>query len=78
MGWTRRQRAGCFAIENLAAADSAIGCWNDTYYWSFWRHITAAGEETVLFSRSGQQLNLEFLARLNCPDRDNLIAIRVR
>jgi len=30
-----------FAMENLAAADALIGCWNDKYYWQFWRPITA-------------------------------------
>ena len=33
--------ARLFAMENLAAADAAIGCWNDKYYWQFWRPITA-------------------------------------
>jgi hypothetical protein len=33
-----------FAMENLAAADAAIGCWNDKYYWQFWRPITAIRE----------------------------------
>jgi len=36
--------ARLFAMENLAAADGAIGCWNDKYYWSFWRPITAIRE----------------------------------
>jgi hypothetical protein len=26
-----------FAMGNLAAADAAINCWNDKYYWDFWR-----------------------------------------
>jgi hypothetical protein len=29
--------ARLLAIENLAAADAAINCWNDKYYWDFWR-----------------------------------------
>ena len=33
-----------FAMTNLAAADGSIGCWNDKYYWSFWRPITAIRE----------------------------------
>jgi hypothetical protein len=33
--------ARLFAMENLAAADAAIGCWNDKYYWQFWRPIAA-------------------------------------
>jgi len=37
-------RARLFAMENLAAADSLIGCWNDNYYWQFWRPITAIRE----------------------------------
>ena len=28
-------------MENLAAADALIGCWNDKYYWQFWRPIAA-------------------------------------
>jgi len=36
--------ARLFGMENLAAADAAIGCWNDKYYWSFWRPITAIRE----------------------------------
>jgi hypothetical protein len=36
--------ARLFAMENLAAADGAIGCWNDKYYWNFWRPITAIRE----------------------------------
>jgi hypothetical protein len=33
-----------FAMENLAAADALIGCWNDNYYYWFWRPITAIRE----------------------------------
>src|SRR4029453_12346776 len=33
--------ARLFAMTNLAAADGAIGCWNDKAHWSFWRPITA-------------------------------------
>jgi hypothetical protein len=29
--------ARLFAMENLAGADAAINCWNDKYYWDFWR-----------------------------------------
>jgi hypothetical protein len=36
--------ARLFAIENLAAADAAIGCWNDKYRWNSWRPITAVRE----------------------------------
>jgi PAP2 superfamily len=38
------ESARLFAMENLAAADAAIGCWNDKYYWQFWRPITAIRE----------------------------------
>ena len=38
------ENARLFAMENLAAADAAIGCWNDKYYWQFWRPITAVRE----------------------------------
>jgi hypothetical protein len=30
-----------FAMQNLSAADAAINCWNDKYYWDFWRPWTA-------------------------------------
>ena len=33
-----------YAMANLAAADGAIGCWNDKWHWSFWRPITAIRE----------------------------------
>jgi hypothetical protein len=33
--------ARMFAMANMAGADGAIGCWNDKYYWNFWRPITA-------------------------------------
>jgi hypothetical protein len=35
------QNARLFAMTNLAAADAAIGCWKDKYYWQFWRPIAA-------------------------------------
>jgi hypothetical protein len=38
------ENARLFAMGNLAAADALIGCWNDKYYWQFWRPITAIRE----------------------------------
>ena len=38
------ESARLFAMENLAAADASIGCWNDKYYWQFWRPVTAIRE----------------------------------
>jgi hypothetical protein len=38
------ESARLFAMTNLAAADGSIGCWNDKYYWNFWRPITAIRE----------------------------------
>jgi len=38
------ENARLFAMTNLAAADAAIGCWNDKYYWQFWRPITGIRE----------------------------------
>jgi PAP2 superfamily len=38
------ESARLFAMTNLAAADGSIGCWNDKYYWQFWRPITAIRE----------------------------------
>jgi hypothetical protein len=36
--------ARLLASENLAAADAAIGCWNNKYHWNTWRPITAIRE----------------------------------
>ena len=30
-----------FAMIHLSAADAAINCWNDKYYWKFWRPLDA-------------------------------------
>jgi hypothetical protein len=40
-GLTTAQNARLFAMASLAAADGAIACWNDKYYWNFWRPIDA-------------------------------------
>jgi hypothetical protein len=40
--------ARLFAMQNLSAADGAINCWNDKYFWDFWRPwnaIQRAGED---------------------------------
>ncbi|WP_426245828.1 vanadium-dependent haloperoxidase [Nocardioides sp. LHG3406-4] len=29
--------ARLLALQNLSGADAAISCWNDKYYWDFWR-----------------------------------------
>jgi hypothetical protein len=29
--------ARLLAMQNLTAADAVINCWNDKYYWHFWR-----------------------------------------
>jgi hypothetical protein len=36
--------ARLFALANLAAADAAIGCFNDKYNWMLWRPVTAIHE----------------------------------
>ena len=36
--------ARLFAMLDLAAADAAINCWNDKYYWDFWRPWQAIHE----------------------------------
>jgi hypothetical protein len=40
-GLSTAENARLFATASLAAADGAIGCWNDKYYWNFWRPIDA-------------------------------------
>jgi hypothetical protein len=37
-------QARLYGMVNLAAADAAIACWNDKYYWSFWRPRAAIRE----------------------------------
>jgi hypothetical protein len=37
-------QARLYAMVNLAGADGAISCWNDKYYWSFWRPRAAIRE----------------------------------
>jgi len=37
-------QARLYAIVNLAMADAAISCWNDKYYWSWWRPRAAIRE----------------------------------
>ena len=36
-----------FAMLDLTAADAIINCWNDKYYWNFWRPITAIREADI-------------------------------
>jgi hypothetical protein len=36
--------ARLYAMLNLSAADAAINCWNDKYYWDFWRPWQAIHE----------------------------------
>jgi hypothetical protein len=43
-GLTTAENARLFAMVTLAAADGAIGCWNDKYYWNYWRPIDAIHE----------------------------------
>jgi hypothetical protein len=38
---TSAENARFFAMVSLAAADASIGCWNDKYYWNFWRPLDA-------------------------------------
>ena len=35
------ENARLFAMEDLAAADGFIGCYNDKYFWQFWRPVAA-------------------------------------
>jgi hypothetical protein len=36
--------ARLLAMTNMVAADAIIGCWEDKYYWNFWRPVTAIHE----------------------------------
>ena len=41
---TTADQSRLYAMFNLAAADGAISCWNDKYYWNFWRPRAAIRE----------------------------------
>ena len=43
-GLDTADQARLYAMVNLAAADAAISCWNDKYYWNFWRPRAAIRE----------------------------------
>ena len=43
-GLSTADNARLFAMTSLAAADGAIACWKDKYYWNFWRPIDAIHE----------------------------------
>jgi len=43
-GLSTAENARLFGKVSLAAADGAIACWNDKYYWNFWRPIDAIHE----------------------------------
>jgi PAP2 superfamily len=73
--------ARLFAMEDLAAADGFIGCYNDKYYWQFWRPIAAirSGDSdgnpatasdpnwTPLFDPGATELGLNFGPPLFTP-----------
>jgi hypothetical protein len=43
-GLDTADQARLYAMINLAGADGAIACWNDKYYWNFWRPVAALRE----------------------------------
>jgi len=43
-GLDAADQARFYAMFNLAGADGATACWNDKYYWSFWRPRAAIRE----------------------------------
>jgi hypothetical protein len=43
-GLDAADQARLYAMVNLAGADGAISCWNDKYYWNFWRPRAAIRE----------------------------------
>ena len=40
-GFDLLDTARLFAMQNLSAADAAINCWNDKYFFDFWRPVNA-------------------------------------
>ena len=45
-GLDAADQARLYAMVNLAGADGAISCWNDKYYWNFWRPRAAIRKAT--------------------------------
>jgi hypothetical protein len=43
-GLDTAKQARLYAMVNLAMVDAAISCWNDKYYWTFWRPRAAIRE----------------------------------
>jgi hypothetical protein len=43
-GLSTADNARLFAMSSFAAADASIACWNDKYYWNFWRPLDAIRE----------------------------------
>jgi hypothetical protein len=43
-GLSADEGARLIAMMSLAGADGAISCWNDKYYWQFWRPVAAIRE----------------------------------
>jgi hypothetical protein len=42
--WTLLKALGCSRWRTWLRLTRLIGCWNDKYYWQFWRPITAIRE----------------------------------
>jgi hypothetical protein len=75
--------ARLFAIENFAAADAAIGCWESKYHWNYWRPITAIREAASdgnrgQRGRSGARRECRPPAREASPTAAALSRTRVR
>jgi hypothetical protein len=55
-----------FAMLNLSAADAAINCWNDKYYWDFWRPLQAI-HEAARDGNSATEPDASWTALLTAP-----------
>jgi len=54
-------------MVSLAEADGAIACWNDKYYWNFWRPIDAIHEPASDDNPTGADPNWKPLFDLVSP-----------
>ena len=68
-GLTTAQEARLYAMTSLAAADGAIACWNDKYYWNFWRPTDAVHEAASDGNPNRRPIRAE--AALRSVDRDH-------
>ena len=62
--------ARLFAMQNLSAADAAINCWNDKYFYDFWRPVNAI-RSTLDDGNSATEADPAWTPLINAPYPDH-------